>query len=61
MDCRGQRSWALGGAILTGATNTHSALFVVLGAELPVLKVPPTPQHINAWRAGAACEGAVAG
>lgn len=50
---------ALGGAILTGATHTHTALFIALGSGLPVLKLLPTPQHIDAWRSGAAGERAV--
>lgn len=50
---------ALGGAVLTGATHTHGPLFIVLGAVLPVLKLLPAPQHINAWRSGAAGERVV--
>jgi hypothetical protein len=47
------------GAMFTAATHTHGLTFVLLGAALPVLKLLPTPQHIDAWRSGAAGERAV--
>lgn len=50
---------AVAGAMFTAATHTHGLLFVLLGAALPVLKLLPTPQHIDAWRSGAAGERAV--
>ena len=47
---------ALGGAVLAAALHAQTILFVVLGAVLPVLKLLATPQHIDAWRSGAAGE-----
>lgn len=47
---------ALGGAILAAVLDIHAAAFVALGAVLPVLKLVATPQHIDAWRSGAAGE-----
>ena len=52
---------ALGGAILAAVLDVHATAFVVLGALLPVLKLLATPQHIDAWRSGAAGERAVGG
>jgi hypothetical protein len=48
-----------GGAILATVLHAQPMLFVVLGAVLPVLKLLATPQHIDAWRSGAAGERAV--
>jgi hypothetical protein len=47
---------AMGGAVLAAALQAQTILFVGLGAVLPVLKLLPTPQHIDAWRSGAAGE-----
>jgi hypothetical protein len=47
---------AVGGAVLAAALHAHTILFVGLGTVLPVLKLLPTPQHIDAWRSGAAGE-----
>jgi hypothetical protein len=47
---------AMGGAVLAAALHAQTILFVGLGAVLPVLKLLPTPQHIDAWRSGAAGE-----
>lgn len=49
----------LGGAILAAVLDVQAAAFVVLGAVLPVLKLLATPQHVDAWRSGAAGERAV--
>ena len=45
---------ASGGAVLAAAVHGQTILFVALGAVLPVLKVLATPQHLDAWRSGAA-------
>jgi hypothetical protein len=50
---------AMGGAALAAVLHAPTILFVVLGAVLPVLKLLATPQHIDAWRSGAAGERAV--
>jgi hypothetical protein len=50
---------AVAGGIFTAATHTHGSLFIVLGAVLPVLKLLPTPRHVDAWRSGASGERAV--
>lgn len=50
---------ALGGAIFAAVLDVRATAFVVLGAVLPVLKLLATPQHIDAWRSGAAGERAV--
>jgi hypothetical protein len=47
---------ALGGAILARLLDVNATAFVALGAVLPVLKLLATPQHIDAWRSGAAGE-----
>ena len=47
---------AIGGAVLASALHAQTILFVALGAVLPVLKLLATPQHIDAWRSGAAGE-----
>lgn len=48
-----------GGAILATVLHAQPILFVALGAVFPVLKLLATPQHIDAWRSGAAGERAV--
>jgi hypothetical protein len=50
---------ALGGATIAAVLDARPTVFVVLGAVLPVLKLLETPQHIDAWRSGAAGERAV--
>lgn len=50
---------ALGGAIFAAVLDVRATVFVGLGAVLPVLKLLATPQHIDAWRSGAAGERAV--
>lgn len=50
---------AVGGAIFAAVLDVQATAFVVLGAVLPVLKLLTTPQHIDAWRSGAAGERAV--
>jgi hypothetical protein len=50
---------ALGGAVLASILGVGTTAFVALGAALPVLNVLATPQHIAAWRSGAAGERAV--
>ncbi len=47
---------ALGGAALAAVLDVQATAFVVLGAVLPALKLLATPQHIDAWRSGAAGE-----
>ena len=50
---------AMGGGILAAALHVLTIPFVLLGAAIPVLKLLATPQHIDAWRSGAAGERAV--
>jgi hypothetical protein len=50
---------ALCGATFATVLEVQATAFVVLGAVLPVLKLLATPQHIDAWRSGAAGERAV--
>lgn len=47
---------ALGGAVLAAVLDVQATAFVVVGAVLPVLNLLATPQHIDAWRSGAAGE-----
>ena len=47
---------AIGGAVLAAVLHTQAIVFVILGAVLPVIKLLATPQHIDAWRSGAAGE-----
>lgn len=50
---------AMAGAILAAVLDVRATAFLVLGAALPVLNLLATPQHIDAWRSGAAGERAV--
>jgi hypothetical protein len=45
-----------GGAVLAAVLHAQTIWFVVVGAVLPVLNLLATPQHIDAWRSGAAGE-----
>lgn len=49
----------IGGAILATVLHAQPMLLVLLGGVLPVLRLLATPQHIDAWRSGAAGERAV--
>lgn len=50
---------ALGGATFAAVLDVPATGFVVLGAVTPVLKMLGTPQHVDAWRSGAAGERVV--
>ena len=50
---------AMGGAAVAAVLDVQMVLFAVPGAALPVLRLLATPQHIDAWRSGAAGERAV--
>jgi hypothetical protein len=47
---------AMGGAVLAAVLDLQAIVFATLGAVLPLLKLLSTPQHIDAWRSGAAGE-----
>ena len=47
---------AMAGAVLAAALHAQTILFVVLGAAIPVLNLLAIPQHLDAWRSGAAGE-----
>lgn len=50
---------AVVGVVLTAMTHVHSILLVAVGAAVPLLRLLPTPQHIDAWRSGAVGERVV--
>lgn len=50
---------AVAGGAFTAATHARGVTFVLIGAAVPVLRLLPTPQHIDAWRSGAVGERAV--
>lgn len=50
---------ALVGAFIGAFLHSNLVFFAVLGAALPLLKAFSRPQHIDAWRVGAAGERAV--
>ncbi len=51
----------LAGSVVINLMQIDSVLLVVVGAAIPLLKLLPTPQHVDAWRSGAAGERSVGG